>query len=498
MRAKVASLLKYFQFTIALILTLGSANAQLQADFTANLTSGCSPIIVHFQDISSGNPTQWKWDLGNGTNSVLQNPSVSYTTSGTYNIKLVIRNSAGADSIIKSQFITVFDNPNVNFSALPTTGCYPLNVQFTDLTLASSGTNTQWQWDFGNGNVSTVQNPSHTYLTQGSFNVSLKVTNSKGCFKVLTKSSFINVDGGVTANFTYVTAGNCQPPTPITFTNTSTGTGLLTYQWWFGDGVTSTQTNPIHSYTNSGSYTVTLITTNSEGCRDTIVKTNAINIGSVQANFTHPTTICAGTTVNFINTSTPATASSFWSFGDNTTSTQINASKIYTTAGSYQVKLINNFGACKDSITKTIIVKAKPLAAFSSTNNIACSAPTTVQFVNNTMGGESYLWNFGDGNTSTLQSPTHSTTSTGTINFHLITYFTQFQFIAHIHVGVFKTLKFCQMFFRFRQLFLGLFHLLYKFAISKPMTKLCGNSMDHIIDGQGVARNKNTGQCNGY
>ena len=416
----MASLLKYVQFTIALIVTLGSANAQLQADFTANLTSGCSPIIVHFQDISSGNPTQWKWDLGNGTNSVLQNPSVSYTTPGTYNIKLVIRNSAGADSIIKSQFITVFDNPNVNFSALPTTGCYPLNVQFTDLTIASSGTNTQWQWDFGNGNVSTVQNPSHTYLTQGSFNVNLKVTNSKGCFKVLTKSSFINVDGGVTANFTYVTSGNCQPPTPITFTNTSTGTGLLTYQWWFGDGVTSTQTNPIHSYTNSGSYTVTLITTNSEGCRDTIVKTNAINIGSVQANFIHPTTICAGTSVNFINTSTPATASSFWTFGDNTTSTQINASKIYTTAGSYQVKLINNFGACKDSITKTIIVKAKPLAAFSSTNNIACSAPTTVQFVNNTMGGESYLWNFGDGNTSTLQSPTHIFNSQGNFAISLI------------------------------------------------------------------------------
>ncbi len=163
MKANLVSRLKYIQLLIALILTLGSVKAQLHADFTAIGTAGCSPLVVGFQDISTGNPTQWKWDLGNGTTSFVQHPSVSYINPGTYNIKLVIKDANGADSITKSQFITVQDNPVANFAGTPITGCYPLRTQFTDLSIATIGNIAQWQWDFGDGFVSTQQNPNHTY-----------------------------------------------------------------------------------------------------------------------------------------------------------------------------------------------------------------------------------------------------------------------------------------------------------------------------------------------
>src|SRR6478672_8674571 len=116
------------------------SQAQVKTNFSATPLSGCTPLVVSFTDLSTGNPTSWKWDLGNGTISFLQNPTVTYFTPGTYNVKLVVRNAGGADSVTKSQFITIHSSPLISFTVSPTTGCFPLPVQFTDLTLPGSGT----------------------------------------------------------------------------------------------------------------------------------------------------------------------------------------------------------------------------------------------------------------------------------------------------------------------------------------------------------------------
>lgn len=417
MKAIIASWLKVFQLMIALILIHGSAKSQLKADFTSSLTAGCSPIVVSFQDSSTGNPTSWKWDLGNGTTSFLQNPSATYFNPGTYTIKLIIQNAGQQDSIAKEAFITVYDNPTVNFEAPQTMGCYPLQVQFTDLSTTSIGTVAQWQWDFGNGVTSTQQNPTHTYTTQGNYNVKLKVVSSKGCFKVLEKAAFIKVEGGIKANFNYSVAGSCNPSTPVSFNNLSSGTGTLTYEWWFGDGTSSTEKNPIHIYTSTGSYSVTLITKNAQGCVDTLVKQNALNIGAVKANFNLPATICVGSNLSITNTSTPATVSSAWSFGDGTISTLNNPIKKYIVPGTYTIKLINNFGTCIDSVSKIITVLPKPTASFTATNTVACTVPSTVQFVNNTTNAITYGWNFGNTTTSNTTNPTNTYTAFG--NYHI-------------------------------------------------------------------------------
>src|SRR5207253_5024414 len=140
---------------------------------------------------------------------------------GRYNIKLVVTNAAGKDSIVKSEYIVVNALPAPYFSASDSTGCFPLKVQFKDSSLAGSGDIEKWQWDFGDGTLSTDQSPSHTYTSPGTFTVILKITNSNGCSAVMTKSSFIKIRDGVKADFNYTSATGCQNPAPVNFINST-------------------------------------------------------------------------------------------------------------------------------------------------------------------------------------------------------------------------------------------------------------------------------------
>ena len=397
------------------------SKAQMVPQFTGTPLQGCAPLVVHFQDQTTGGATNWQWDLGNSTISFLQNPSATYFNPGTYTVKLVVTNAAGTkDSVIKLQYVTVYALPTVNFAATPLTGCYPLPVQFTDNSAPGSGTITGWLWDFGDGNSSAAQNPSHTYTAAGNYNVSVMITNSNGCSKTLTKTNYISISNGVHAAFTNSTPSGCSAPETITFQNQSTGTGTLSYEWLFGDGGTSTVFQPSHTYTTTGNYTVQLIVTNSNGCHDTATLVNTVNIGAVHADFTLPATACAGTAFTITNTSAPAPSSVLWTFGDATSSTAINPVKVFATAGVYSVKLVSHFGGCADSITKSITVLAKPVTAFSGSPLVSCSVPLNVNFTSST-AAVNYQWNFGDGNTANIQNPSHLYTAPGNYDVTLIT-----------------------------------------------------------------------------
>ncbi|MEJ7625276.1 MAG: PKD domain-containing protein [Ferruginibacter sp.] len=414
------SLVKTSSLSVVLAIFVLLTQAQPVANFSATPLSGCAPLVVNFTDQSTGNPTQWRWDLGNGTISFLQNPSVTYFNPGQYSIKLVAQNASGADSIIKTQYITIFAQPVVNFSGSPLSGCFPLPVQFTDMSTPGNGTIFQWEWDFGDGNTSTLQNPSHIYTAGGNYNVSLRITNSNGCFKTLTRLQYIKISNGVTANFSNTVPVSCSPPVIINFQNLSSGTGTLNYLWDFGDGNTSTAANPSHTYNNTGSYTVQLIVTSSLGCADTLTKINAITIGAVDANFTIPVTACVNTPFSITNTSIPAPVSALWNFGDGTSSNVLNPTKFYNTPGVYQVKLISNFGACTDSITKSITILPKPNSVFTGNPLSGCKQTLTVNFTNNSTNAVSTSWDFGDGNTSSQTNPSHTYTNTGTYTVTLI------------------------------------------------------------------------------
>jgi PKD repeat protein len=163
-----------------------TVNTEPNADFAGNPTSGCAPLTVQFTDKSTGcpsdptlgKPTGWKWDFGDGGISTLQHPSHTYANVGTYNVTLTVTNNCGSDTATKTDYIKVADvNPTADFIGTPPIGCAPLTVNFND---TSTGGPTSWQWDFGDGGTSTLQHPSHTYASPGTYTVKLTVTNNCG------------------------------------------------------------------------------------------------------------------------------------------------------------------------------------------------------------------------------------------------------------------------------------------------------------------------------
>ena len=396
--------------------------AQPAANFTASPLAGCSPLIVNFQDLSTGAPTSWLWNFGNGNTSTLQNPIASYFTPGTYTITLTVTNAGGSNTLVRTNYITVYEPPTVDFSASITSGCFPLRVQLTDLSTAGIGnTNVSWDWDFGNGQTSNLQNPFVIYTTAGIFNVTLRVTNDKGCVRTLSRPAFINVTPGVRSIFTHTSPTVCSAPATIDFTNNSTGPPVLTYLWDFGDGNTSTAQNPSHTYLTNGTYTATLITFSSAGCQDTL-RSSPIQIGGITTDFTAPLTACVNEPVTFTGNSTPVPGASSWTFGDGGTGVGLTTTYSYALPGVYTVKLVNTYANCTDSVTHDITINPLPVAEFTAPVTVSCQPPLTVNFQNLSTGGAvSWEWDFGDGSpVNTTQNPSHTYTTYGSFDVSLI------------------------------------------------------------------------------
>ena len=148
------------------------------ANFAADRLWAVPPAVINFTDYTSGGPTAWSWNFGDGYTSTLQTPSHTYSSYGQFTVTLGASNSAGSDPTpcVKTNYITV--KPlDANFSVTPYWGAAPLAVQFSDL---STNSPTAWSWTFGDGSSSTAQNPSHTYSSAGNYNVSLTAWNAGG------------------------------------------------------------------------------------------------------------------------------------------------------------------------------------------------------------------------------------------------------------------------------------------------------------------------------
>jgi len=241
------------------------------AVFSASPTSGKAPLNVKFTDASTGTPTKWKWNFGDGKTSTLQNPTHKYSAAGNYAVILTVSNSAGSNTLTKTGYIKVVSKPVAAFSASPTSGKAPLNVKFTD---TSTGTPTKWKWDFGDGKTSIKQNPTHKYYKAGKYTVTLKVTNAVG-INTVTRSNYITVTEKPVAVFSASPISG-KAPLNVKFTDKSTGSPTK-WKWNFGDGTTSTKQNPIHKYSAAGKYTVILKVTNAAGI-NTATKSKYITV----------------------------------------------------------------------------------------------------------------------------------------------------------------------------------------------------------------------------
>lgn len=399
------------------------AGAQLNADFTANIQENCSPLVVKFTDLSTGSPQQWFWDLGNGATSTLRNPGAIYITPGTYTVKLRIRNAAGdEDSITKTDYITVHENPRPELLAFPDEGCAPLTVQFTDISFAGTGNITSWFWDFGDGNVSEEANPQHVYNISDTFNVSLTVENSAGCRKTIVNTDLIKIKSFLSVSMAYSYDNACKPPATVSFRNTSrSSTPIISSTWLFGDGTSSTEKDPVHVYTRSGDFTVQLITETEGGCIDTTEQ--LLSIGDAKAAFSH-TNACVNEPMVFTDESVPNALAQTWYFGDGDSATGPVVSHTYRTANTYEVTLIADFGQCFDTIKQTVQTAQKVQVDFNASGNlVSCDYPQTISFTNLTRNATSYKWYFGDNSAvDTTLNPIHTYNNPGQYTVKLVAY----------------------------------------------------------------------------
>ena len=223
--------LSQFLLLASLLLISEWASAQVTADFTSNTASGCSPLIVNFSNLSTGTGLSYSWNLGNGNTSVSENPSASYITPGTYTITLTATGSGGTDTETKTGYITVFTPPVPDLAPSQNIGCFPFAIDFTDLSVVGDSPIATWSWDFGDGGTSTDQNPSHTYTTPGTFDITLILTDANGCTSNQSFNDMIESNNNrPTAEFVGDPTISCLPPSDVSFTNSSSGgTGILTY-----------------------------------------------------------------------------------------------------------------------------------------------------------------------------------------------------------------------------------------------------------------------------
>jgi PKD repeat protein len=241
------------------------------ADFGISSPSGPGPLTVIFSDLTLGTATSWVWDFGDGGSSIEQSPSHTFTSLGSFTVSLSISGPHGSDAETKTDCITV-TGPACGMYASTTSGPGPLTVLFSDTTVGAVDT---WLWDFGGGNTSAEQNPTHTFTSLGGFSVTLTVWGPYGTDS-LTQTNFIRVTGP-NADFTAdVVTGS--PPLTVNFSAAVTGQ-VSNYLWNFGDGATSTEENPLHVYAAAGDYDVRLDVDGPYG-PDTMLRYNFVRVAA--------------------------------------------------------------------------------------------------------------------------------------------------------------------------------------------------------------------------
>ena len=244
------------------------------AEFTADKFSGSAPLTVHFTDTSAGDPIEWKWVFGDGNVSREQNPTHEFKDKRDYLVQLTVVNALGESSVIKT--ISVDMPLTADFSMNKKNGDVGLLVQFTE---KSKGGPTSWHWDFGDGTPpSDEQNPTHIYWdpNPNGYQVTLTVSNTS---QTSSKSSTdrIKIFESLDARFSADKVSG-YVPLEINFKDESLGgAGIEGWEWDFGDGNSSTQREPTHTYTSAGNYTVSLTITRSDGKKDPETKNAFIN-----------------------------------------------------------------------------------------------------------------------------------------------------------------------------------------------------------------------------
>ncbi|MBJ7427390.1 MAG: PKD domain-containing protein, partial [Bacteroidia bacterium] len=400
------------------------------AGFTTNNISQCvngnNFIFTDTSKIASGSNSRL-WTLNSTDTSTSITTNKSFINAGNLPVKLVaISNFNCKDSIIKTMFVN--PKPIMGFTINNAAQCINGNsFRFTDTTNIASGLLITRTWNFGGGanDVSTVSNPTKVYTIPNIYAVKLVVGSNFGCKDSLTKT--VAVYPKPTVNFTINNASQCLRNNGFAFTDsTSIITGTFTQKWNFGVGISDTTNiaNPTKTYSTVGAFTVKLVATSNNNCKDSMLK-NVTTSASATANFNinNASQCLTGNNFAFTNSSANSTSQT-WTFGDASNSTTLNPTKTYTIFGSYTVKLVaKNTANCNDSITKNVTVNPKPTASFTINNSTQCLNGNNFIFTDNSTvasGTLNRLWRLDINDSSTNFSVSKTYSNTGTFSIQLI------------------------------------------------------------------------------
>ena len=376
------------------------------------LVDVCTNDAVSFFDsstIGNGSIISYAWDFGDappsGTSSQ-QNPIYKYGVAGTFIVVLTVTSDSGCVDV-QGKSIEVFPLPAASFTFADV--CLYDAAICTNTSTIASGSIDAWQWDFGDVSTSTSESPTHTYGTDGPYNVTLIVISDNSCSDTIVQPIVI-FPVPVAA---YNTAKVCLYD-PAVFTDASTiaGGNIVGWNWDFDDGGTSSVQSPNYSYSADGTYNVSLIAVSDNGCVDTLPQTLVIFPVPVAGVIT--SNECLNDPANFTDATTinsPGTWTTWlWDFGDGSgTSALPNPSYTYAVSDTFNVTLtITSDDGCIDDTTISVIIYPLPLVTFIADTLSGCEV-LCVTFTNNTTISSgsisTWAWDFDDGNTSATQNP---------------------------------------------------------------------------------------------
>ncbi|MFN5171030.1 MAG: PKD domain-containing protein [Cyclobacteriaceae bacterium] len=378
---------------------------------TFSFSRNCATEATLFVDssVDDGVIQSWAWDFddpssGSSNSSTAPNPSHVFSIPGNYQVELTVIDDCGdSDTILLP--VSVTDPAGVSLGISPTGPiCSFQEVIFSPATPSGIAAVSDAQWSFGDGGQSTNIQPVYQYLSANTFQVQLQARVNQ-----CSKSASVDLIVNSGTNVQFSTSGACSQQ-PILFTDLSSPPGVSTF-WSFGDGQNSVQSNPQHTYSSGGEYSVSLQVVSANGCVNerTVIK-SVKSRPAPNFSLALPPFSCAGTPSQFTDLTPPPTDSNItswsWSFGDpaNGTSAQRNPAYTYNASGNYSVGLTTTTNAgCSATVTRVVTISGSPTASF--TSGLACAGSPT-QFTDTSVGVVSRMWQI-QSTSYTTPNPAH-------------------------------------------------------------------------------------------
>ncbi|WP_161598262.1 PKD domain-containing protein [Maribacter flavus] len=403
----------------------------------SDIIDGEAPLDVSFTGDASTDDiavTGYLWDFGDGSTSTEANPIHTFDAAGSYDVVLTVTDGGGLTDTAAAITITVFapnGAPTAVASSDVSEGEVPLEVSFTgDGSIDDIGIN-EYLWDFGDGVTATEANPVHTFMAVNTYEVSLTVTDAGGLTDTTTLSITVNPVNEAPTAMATSNINEGEAPLEVTFTGdgSTDDVAITEYLWDFEDGTTSTDANPIHTFNAVGTYDVLLTVTDAGGLTDTDMLTITVTAANGIPTAIATSDVSEGLApldVSFTGDGSiddSGITEYLWDFGDGVISAEANPVHTFVAAGNYNVVLtVTDAGGLtdEDSLTITVTGANDNPTAVATSDISEGEAPLEVSFTGDgstdDLGVTEYLWDFGDGVTSTEANPVHIFDTAGTFD----------------------------------------------------------------------------------